>query len=448
MAQRTRATNALLAILVTILVGWLLHVGAPILQPLVIALLLASMLQPVVRALSRFWIPPFVTVVVLVAALSFGIFRVGVFVQRQATDFLSDSGTSVERLQSEQELSEQGEQIRRIADQGGLPLLIRLSLVANTGDPGGVQPGTEDGEVEEATLNTVLSRIDSRIRQSVNNRDLADYLIESRREIDFRGLSAQVLGTGVGFMKNLLLVVIYMLFIFAEQAVFRRKILSVAGRRRAETERALDSIAHGVQRYLGVKTIASLATGALCYVGLRWLGMQQAELFGFLTFLLNYIPTFGSIIAGILVSLTALAVDTTWHMAAGVALIYLSINLVIGSYIEPKVLGRELNLSPLVVVICVVVWAGLWGPVGTFLAVPITSAIQIILASHKNTRPIAILLSSGPPREGRRKRKRKGRRPKGPDATSTPPPSKGSEGPEPRGATPGLRSVDEERARA
>jgi len=74
----------------------------------------------------------------------------------------------------------------------------------------------------------------------------------------------------------------------------------------------------------------------------------------------------------------------------------LVINLTLGSYIEPKILGRELNLSPLVVVVSVVVWAGIWGVVGAFLAVPLTSAIQIMLLSSDRTRPVAILLSIGP----------------------------------------------------
>jgi hypothetical protein len=346
-------------------------------------------------------------VAALAALLSLAHFRLGASAQRHAPDSSTPSPASLVVVARARRLSEAGQQIRRIADSQARPLLLRLSLYANTGaaESANFEPAVEGGE--DASLSVVLARLDMKIRRRVTNRDLADSLVESIREIDLRGVSAQVLGTGVGFIKYLLLVVIYMLFIFAEQAVFRRKILSVAGRRRSETERALDRISHGVQRYLGVKTISSLVTGALCYLGLRSLDMDHAELFGLLTFLLNYIPTFGSIIAGVIATVTALALSDTWHTGAGVAIVYLSVNLVIGSYLEPKILGRELNLSPLVVVISVVVWAGLWGPVGTFLAVPMTSAMQIILASHKNTRPIAVLLSSGPPKEAGRKRRRK-----------------------------------------
>jgi len=78
---------------------------------------------------------------------------------------------------------------------------------------------------------------------------------------------------------------------------------------------------------------------------------------------------------------------------------------VLGSLIEPRILGRELDLSPLVIIVSVVVWAGLWGVVGAFLAVPMTATLQIVLASNETTRPIAVVLSSGPPKGSRRMRR-------------------------------------------
>src|SRR5690606_36910232 len=129
------------------------------------------------------------------------------------------------------------------------------------------------------------------------------------------------------------------------------------------------------------------------------LKVPYALLFGVLTFLLNYIPTFGSIIAAFFPVVTVLAFGGAISTAIAVGVIYLAVNLTVGSYLEPKVLGRELDLSPLVIVLSVVDWGTLWGAVGAFLAVPTTSAIQIVLASQENTRPLAGLLSSGPPRE-------------------------------------------------
>ncbi len=109
--------------------------------------------------------------------------------------------------------------------------------------------------------------------------------------------------------------------------------------------------------------------------------------------------TFGSIIAGLFPTITALAVEPTLFKPVAVIVTYTMVNLTLGSFLEPRILGRELNLSPLVIIVSVVVWAGIWGVIGTFLAVPLTAAIQIILASQRSTRPIAVMLSSGPTRD-------------------------------------------------
>lgn len=158
-----------------------------------------------------------------------------------------------------------------------------------------------------------------------------------------------------------------------------------------------------------MKTVASACTGALSYALLVWLGVPYALLWAFLTMMLNYIPTFGSIVASFFPMATAFAVGELTDVVV-VAVGYLTINTLIGSYLEPKILGRQLNLSPLVVIVSVVVWAGLWGVVGTFLAVPLTATLQIVLHGTYTTRPIAVLLSSGPPREERSIRSTRRRR--------------------------------------
>jgi predicted PurR-regulated permease PerM len=245
--------------------------------------------------------------------------------------------------------------------------------------------------------------------------EMRGLMVDQLRE-NGNALARGLVGGTLDFTKGLVLVVIYMLFIFAEQAVFRRKILAIAGHREHDAAVVLDTIGRGIQRYLGVKTLVSFVTGALAYAALVALGVPRALLFGILTFLLNYIPTFGSIIAAIFPTVTAL---TTYPdqpgVAVGVVVVYLAINLTLGNFIEPKILGRELNLSPLVIIISVVVWAGLWGPVGTFLAVPLTAGLQIVLASYESTRPVAVMMSSRPPPDpdeaarGRRRRRRRSR---------------------------------------
>ncbi len=344
-----RTQTLLLGLIATILVGWVLSTGAGIIQPIVIALLLAIMLQPVVVTLARFGIPAAATVVVITGGLFMGLVQLGLLLQSNVTRFIRSAPTPGQE------------------NVGGLQSI-------------------------EVKLTEILAKweLPDPVRE---------YLIKALTEMDMVGFGEGLLVSSVGFLRGLVLVLIYMVFIFAEQAIFRRKILSIAGERREEAAEMLSTMGRGIQRYLGVKTVVSFLTGTLCYAVLQSLEIPYALLFGLLTFLLNYIPTFGSIIAGIFPTLTALTMDDGPTKALIVMATYLAVNLTLGSFIEPKILGRELNLSPLVVVISVVVWAGLWGIVGGFLAVPLTAALQITLASSDATRPIAVMLGSGPRRD-------------------------------------------------
>jgi len=343
------------------MVGWVLHVGASILQPLVIALLLASMLQPVVVRLARWKIPPALTVIALVASLFLGLVQAGSLLQANIVQFLGD--TSQTTYQE------------------------------------GIDPVNQNQEElsQDFDWPSVVDGLGVRMENSSMPEAMRRLLVESLHDLDLTGVARGIFDGGLGFTRALILVMIYMIFIFAEQKIFRRKILAIAGDRQDEAARVLDSIGRGIQKYLSVKTAVSLMTGSLCYFILVMLQIPYALLFGLLTFLLNFIPTFGSIIAAIFPTVTALAIESSWNKALFVLVAYLSVNLTLGSYLEPKVLGRELNLSPLVIIVSVVVWAGIWGVVGAFLAVPLTSALQVILLSNERTRPVAVLLGSGPP---------------------------------------------------
>ncbi len=361
MLRPNRSVLILLSILTTIVVGWVLHVGASILQPLVIALLLASMLQPVVVRLARWKIPPALTVVALVATLFIGLAQAGLLLQANIVRFLGDKTQTTYQQRVDPVLDKQ------------------------------------EGLSEEYDWPSLVDDLGVRMEHSSMPDPVRKLLLQSLRDLDLAGVARGIFDGGLGFTRALVLVMIYMIFIFAEQKIFRRKILAIAGDRQEEAARVLDTIGRGIQKYLSVKTAVSLMTGSLCYFVLVMLQIPYALLFGLLTFLLNYIPTFGSIIAAIFPTIMALAVETSWNKALFVLAAYLGINLALGSYLEPKVLGRELNLSPLVIIVSVVVWAGIWGVVGAFLAVPLTSAIQIVLLSSERTRPVALLLGSGPP---------------------------------------------------
>ena len=147
-----------------------------------------------------------------------------------------------------------------------------------------------------------------------------------------------------------------------------------------------------MNKYLSIKTLVSIVTGLLIYVSLAIMGLDQAIMWGLIAFFLNYIPNIGSIIASIPAILIAL-IQFNFFYAFLVALIYIFINIIMGSIIEPKYLGKELGLSTLIIFLSLIFWGWLLGPVGMLLSVPLTMVMKIALESSNDTKWIAILLS-------------------------------------------------------
>ena len=196
-----------------------------------------------------------------------------------------------------------------------------------------------------------------------------------------------------GFGKvlgNAFLIFLTVVFILFEASSFPRKFQAVAG----DPDHALDRFTvfrEKVNRYLVIKTAASLGTGVAIGLWLLMLGVDDPMLWGLLAFLLNYVPNIGSIIAAVPAVLFA-AVQLGPAAALWAAAGYLVVNVAVGSFIEPRFMGRDLGLSALVVFLSLVFWGWVLGPVGMFLSVPLTMMIKIALDSRPDTHWIAVLL--------------------------------------------------------
>ncbi|MDG2054542.1 MAG: AI-2E family transporter [Phycisphaerales bacterium] len=193
-------------------------------------------------------------------------------------------------------------------------------------------------------------------------------------------------------MSNTVFVMLMVVFILAEAAGLPRKFCVAVTNPEADLE-AFSGIVGDLQTYIKVKTILSLATGILAG-GLCWLvGTDYPVLWGLLAFLLNFIPTFGSILAAIPpVLLTWVMLD--WQWAAVILAGYLVINNVLGNIIEPRMMGTRLGMSTLVVFLSMVFWGWVWGPVGMILSVPLTMILKIMLQHTPDLAWIAVLLAS------------------------------------------------------
>jgi len=205
-------------------------------------------------------------------------------------------------------------------------------------------------------------------------------------------LASKIL-SGLGkVLSDGFLIFITVVFILLEAATFHSKLSSILGTSRSRMG-FLNSFITNINRYMVIKTWISLGVGLLVTIWLAILGIDYPILWGILAFILNYVPAIGSIIAGvpaILLALVQLGVLSASLAAAG----FIAIHIIIGNIIEPRVMGRGLGLSTLIVFLSLVFWGWVLGPVGMLLSIPLTMAIKIALSCSEETRWIGILLDS------------------------------------------------------
>ena len=184
-----------------------------------------------------------------------------------------------------------------------------------------------------------------------------------------------------------------LVLIFVSFLLLGRRPLTKRGGIYAELDRQ-------IRQYITVKVALSMTTGTLVWIALFSMGLELAGVFGLLTFLLNFIPVIGSVIATLLpIPMAVAQYQDPWWVLAAVA-IPGTIQQIMGNGIEPKLLGKGLSLHPVTVVMALAVWGLLWGGAGMILAVPITAIIRIVLLKFESVRPIGNLLGGELPKFG------------------------------------------------
>ena len=194
--------------------------------------------------------------------------------------------------------------------------------------------------------------------------------------------------TGIGnLMSDFFLVLLVVIFMLLEISMFIKKMKLIS----RKSLHRMDNVMHNMNTYFGTKTITSMATGIFVAIALAIIGVDFPLLWGFLAFLLNYIPNIGSVIAAIPAVLLAL-VQLGVTSAIEVAVVFLIVNGVIGNIVEPKLMGKNLGLSSLIVFVSLIFWGWILGTVGMLLAVPLTMTIKIIFDSMDETKNIGLLM--------------------------------------------------------
>jgi len=205
-------------------------------------------------------------------------------------------------------------------------------------------------------------------------------------------LGTGVLGQLVGFFGAAVIFLILTVFMLSEAGSFAKRLEAISKAHGPNISRMLNAT-RDIQRYLAIKTVASLVTGFLAGLLCWAAGLDFFILWGILAFALNFIPVIGSIVAGVPPVILALLL-AGWPNALLVAGGYLLINNLIGNFLEPILVGRRLGISTLVVVISVMFWGWVWGPLGMLLAVPLTMMLKIVLEGSDEFRWIAVAISS------------------------------------------------------
>lgn len=242
----------------------------------------------------------------------------------------------------------------------------------------------------DKSLNPLIDKIAE--FAGISNKDVLNQIFD---RIGIENLLKRILATMTSFASQLGVIIVYVIFLMIEQQFFSAKlnVLIKDDARREQVRGILDRIANDIQSYIRLVTVISTLTAILSYTAMTWRGLDHAAFWAFLIFILNFIPTIGSVLATAMPALFALLQYQNLSEPLILLLIIGVIQFLIGNFLQPRLAGQTLNMSQFVVILSLFVWGAIWGVTGMFLAVPMTAILMIILSNFESTRPVAVLMS-------------------------------------------------------
>ncbi|MBA2709487.1 MAG: AI-2E family transporter [Tatlockia sp.] len=242
----------------------------------------------------------------------------------------------------------------------------------------------------QENLTNIFNMIDKRfhIRSFVS----ADNFVKN---LSVQNILVNIYGVFSTITSSAVLIALYVCFLFVEQHYFRQKLVALFPDKKPRqlVNNISNHIIKDTQTYLGLKTLMSLFTATTSWIIMKSVGLDFAEFWGLLIFFLNFIPNIGAMIATAFPALIALVQFDSWFPFIMVTSGIVAIQFIVGNFVEPRFLGKSLNLSGLVILFALALWGAVWGVLGMFLSVPITVMMMIVFAHFESTRPIAIMLS-------------------------------------------------------
>ncbi|MCF8509794.1 MAG: AI-2E family transporter [Hyphomonadaceae bacterium] len=368
-------------VIATVAIGMVLHQGARILAPFAMAVFVWLVMEGFARAIRRpfpnlpGWLAYLFAVIIVVMSI---VIFIGV-IRGAVEEFVSKSA-DYER------------HINDIIEQ----VYTQLNLLAPADAAAAAGPVAAPGEAIPA-----VPIPNPEAAMSAQPPTVAQLLSSNATSI------AQIAGNvASSLVGDMVLVFIYVAFLIVSAGAFSKQLDEIFKRPKDRTRARLigQEIRRTMEQYLWVQTALSIVSTLLTYVTLLIIGLDNALFWAFVIFVLNFIPTVGSIIATILPTLFAvvqpLSAWPDWMpddslLCAVIVFLGVSVwQFLIGNFVAPRMQADSLNLSPLVVLLSLAVWGALWGPAGMFLSAPLTVMVMIVLGQVPGARWIAVLLSA------------------------------------------------------
>lgn len=361
--------------------------------PIMLGLLLAMMSLPILNWLDRRGLPRGLAVLMTILVdflILGGIVFIGSgvigdfqektpkYVERlveQATEFSENIDKRIARLEGYwQELSVVGDKEEDTEEAAESPLPDAVQ------DPEGGRNGDPEGERE------------FEIAPVITFAELVRLYFDPDRILAVFG-QIDLVTRFTSMVSKAFFALIVMIFVLAESGRYAHKFQDVLRAKGPDLTR-FQNISRDIQKYLAIKTAVSALTGVLAMIACLSFRIDFPLLWGLVAFLFNYVPAIGSIVAGIPPVLLALILHGFWP-ATGIMACYLAINISIGNFLEPMLLGERFGISTVIVILSVLVWGFIWGPVGMLLAVPLTMLVKVMLDNSSDFRWISTLMGKG-----------------------------------------------------
>ncbi len=231
-----------------------------------------------------------------------------------------------------------------------------------------------------------------------NSKSLLQNLWNSLKIREFIQKFAVSLSSGVlSFSKTIFLISILTAFILIEMRLTKRKIHYAFKNNRAQISRISSQIVKQTARYISIKFYISLGTGILCFISTWAIGLDFPIVWGFLAFIMNFIPIFGSVISvGFTTIFSLIQFYPSWGKTVFVLVFMTAVNMILGNIVEPRIEGKNLGLSPVVILISLSGWGYIWGFTGMLIAVPLTVIIKIFCENIDYLKAFGIILGNDP----------------------------------------------------